>query len=247
MAKGRAAGGARGGGAQRGRSGRPQPTPQKRAGAKRPEPRERSRPAADIPPRTFRLGTIPGAMPGKWVERWRERLPRVTLELVPVAVSEQRAALDAGEVDAALVRLPLAGDPEAVHVIRLYDEVPVVVASADSSLMAAEELRADDLAGEVLITPQDDVLGPLGLPTDAPRFDAPATTEEAIAIVASGVGIAVMPMSLARLHHRRDVDYRPLAEGPLSTIALAWRRDRDTDDVQTFAGITRGRTARSSR
>ncbi|OCG74735.1 LysR family substrate-binding domain-containing protein [Microbacterium sediminis] len=239
MAKGKAAGGARRGP----RPARPQPTPQKRP---KPAPRPEVGDAAG-PPRTFRLGAIPGAMPGKWIERWRERMPRVPLELVPIPVADQRAALNAGEVDAALVRLPLPGDADAVHVIRLYDEVPVVVAAVDSSLLAADELTADDLAGEVLITPRDDVLGPLGLPTEPPRFEAPETTEDAIAIVASGVGIAVMPMSLARLHHRRDVDYRPLSGGPASTVALAWRRDRDSDDVQTFVGITRGRTARSSR
>jgi hypothetical protein len=54
-------------------------------------------------------------------------------------------------------------------------------------------------------------------------------------------------MSLARLHHRRDVEYRPLRGGPLSAVALAWPRDRDSDDIQTFVGIVRGRTANSSR
>ncbi|WP_198410811.1 LysR substrate-binding domain-containing protein [Microbacterium halophytorum] len=198
-------------------------------------------------PRTFRLGTVAGATPGKWVQRWREQRPEQAIELVPLTAAEQRTALDAGEVDAAIVRLPLAGDADDVHILRLYDEVPVVVASNESSLMAADELAPDDLAGEVLITAADDVLGELGLPTAAPRFDAPATTEDAIAIAASGIGVVVVPMSLARLHHRRDADYRPLAGAPVSQVALAWRRDRDADDVQHFAGITRGRGVRSSR
>ena len=50
-------------------------------------------------------------------------------------------------------------------------------------------------------------------------------TEEAIAIVASGVGVVIVPMSLARLHHRKDADYRPLRDGPASTVALAWPAD----------------------
>lgn len=247
MAKGKAAGGARRAGGQRGRVARAQPAARKQpAPQKRPGPQ----PPAAAPheePRVFRLGAIPGAMPGKWIERWRDRMPRVPLELIPIDVAGQRTALDADEVDAAIVRLPLSGDPDAVHVIRLYDEVPVVVASMDSSLLAVDELRPEDLAGEVLVTPTDDVLGPIELPTEAQRFVAPETTADAIAVVAAGVGIAVMPMSLARLHHRRDVDYRPLVDGPRSEVALAWRRDRDSDDVQTFVGITRGRTARSSR
>lgn len=205
-------------------------------------------PAASIEPpegpRTFRLGVIPGATPGRWVDAWKQRMPHVELELVPLAVADQRDALD--ELDAALVRLPLEA-VESLHVIRLYEEVPVVVASAESHLMAADELTAGDLSGEVLITPLDDVLGPLELPTASPAFPAIATTEDALATVASGVGILVVPMSLARLNHRKDVDHRPLVGGPTSTVALAWRREHTTADVETFVGIVRGRTANSSR
>lgn len=88
----------------------------------------------------FRLGAIPGATPGRWVATWRER--RTTpLELVPLTVATQRAALVDGAVDAALVRLPI--DPEGLHVIPLYDEVPVVVASVDASLTVADEWSSE--------------------------------------------------------------------------------------------------------
>lgn len=193
----------------------------------------------------FRLGAIPGATPGRWVATWRERRP-TPLELVPLTVAAQRAALVDGAVDAALVRLPI--DPEGLHVIPLYDEVPVVVASVDSSLTVADELELGDLSGEVLVVPGDDVLGmPRPAGTVEPMFDAPATTEEAIAIAAAGVGVVVVPMSLARLHHRRDATYRPLRGAPTSTVGLAWPMDRQTDDVDAFIGIVRGRTPHSSR
>lgn len=195
-------------------------------------------------PRTFRLGAIPGATPGKWIDIWKQRMPHVELELVPVAVAAQRTAL--ADLDAALVRLPI-DDPDELHVIRLYDEVPVVIASTESHLLAADELTADDLAGEVLITPDDDVFGPLDLPTVAPCFGTVPTTADAVATAASGVGIVVVPMSLARLHHRKDVDHRALRDGPTSTAALVWPRDRTTADVEAFVGIVRGRTANSSR
>lgn len=173
-------------------------------------------------------------------------MPHVSLELVPLDVAMQREPILSGDVDAALVRLPI--DANDLHVIRLYDESPVVVASIDSTLMAADELEPRDLAGEVVIVPRDDVLGPLELPAaEAPRFDAPETTADAIATAAAGVGVVIVPMSLARLHHRRDVDYRPLREAPTSTVALAWHADRTTPDVDTFVGIVRGRTANSSR
>lgn len=196
-------------------------------------------------PATFTLGAIAGATPGRWIDTWNERMPRTALELVPLAVADQRRALVDGEVDAALVRLPI--DADGLHVIPLYDEVPVVVVAKDSHLTAADALEAADLEGETLIVPADDVLG-IDLPgTLAPRFAPPADTADAIATVAAGVGIVVVPMSLARLHHRKDAEHRPLRDGPASTVALAWVADRTTPAVDAFVGIVRGRTANSSR
>ncbi len=197
------------------------------------------------PPGPFRLGVIPGATPGRWIDTWNERMPRTALELVPLVVADQRAALDAGDVDAALVRLPL--ETPGLHVIRLYDELPVVVASADSHLTAAEALELADLTGEILVTPVDDVLGLSVEGAVAPRFAPPETTGDAIATVAAGVGIVIVPMSLARLHQRKDAEYRVLRGAPESTVALAWREDRTTPLVEAFVGIVRGRTANSSR
>ncbi|WP_460796681.1 LysR substrate-binding domain-containing protein [Microbacterium sp. GXF0217] len=194
-------------------------------------------------PRSFRLGAIPGATPGKWIDTWKRRMPHIPLELVPLLVAEQHAAL--GDLDAALVRLPL--EDAALHVIPLYDEVAVVVAAAESHLLAAEELDAADLAGEVLLTSREDVLE-LDLPgTTASAYGAVPTTADLIATVATGVGIAVVPMSLARLHRRNDVEYRVLRDGPQSTVAFAWPRERTTEEVDAFVGIIRGRTANSSR
>lgn len=162
-----------------------------------------------------------------------------------VSVAEQEAALREGRVDAVIARRPISGDD--LHIVSLYDEVPVVVMEADSHLCAADELRAEDLAGEVLILSQEDVLGELDLPTTPAAFDPLETTAMQIATVATGVGIAVMPMSLARVNQRKDVASRPLADGPVSRVVLAWLRERDGEDVQAFVGITRGRTRRSSR
>lgn len=197
-------------------------------------------------PRIFRLGAVPGSTPGKWIRIWRQRFADVTLELVPLSAAAQRDALVAGQVDAAIVRLPIEKDD--LHVIALYDEIPVVVVSADSALSAGDELRPVDLAGEVLIVPADDVLevGPIE-GTETPRFDPPETTEDAIATVAAGVGVVIVPMSLARLHHRKDVVYRPFVDGPVAPVGFAWHADRQSPDVDAFIGIIRGRTANSSR
>lgn len=172
-------------------------------------------------------------------------MPEVTLELIPLPVAAQREALVTASVDAALVRLPLHRD--GLHVIALYDEVPVVVCAADSHLTAADELTIGDLAGEIVVVPRDAVLDVDVPGAVAAAFDPPETTEDAIAIAATGVGVVIVPLSLARLHHRRDVTHRRLIGGPGSTVALAWPADATTALVETFVGIVRGRTARSSR
>ncbi|WP_336642185.1 LysR substrate-binding domain-containing protein [Microbacterium sp. USHLN272] len=232
---------------------RPQKTTKPPQQKRRPgQPKQAKKVVFDAPasvpeePRTFRLGVVPGATPGKWIDAWKQRMPHVPLEVVPVEVADQDAAI--GGLDAALVRLPLGADTvDTLHVIPLYDEVPVVVASIESHLLAADELRLEDLAGEVLIALTDDTLPAIDAPGAlAPRF-APLSTAEAIVTAATGTGAVVVPMSLARLHHRKDADYRPLVDGPTSTVALAWVRERTTPDVETFVGIVRGRTAQSSR
>ena len=196
-------------------------------------------------PSTFVLGAIPGATPGGWIDAWRERMPDTELRLRPLVVAAQREELRGDELDAALVRLPI--DSAGLHVIPLYQEIAVVVCSAESHLSAVDELEMADLAGEIVIVPQDDVLS-LEVPGAVPAaFAAPEDTEQAIATVAAGVGIVVVPMSLARLHRRKDTAYRPLRDAPTSTVALAWRTDRTTPAVDVFIGIVRGRTPNSSR
>ncbi len=235
------AGGKGGKGVKPGGKGQPGAKPHPKAKAA-PKPEHVAAPVVTGP---FRLGAIPGATPGKWIDLWNDRLPGIALELVALAVADQRRALDAAEVDAALVRLPI--EAGGLNVIPLYDEVPVVVTAAESHLTAADDLGLDDLSGEIVIAAEDDVLGIRVPGAVAPKFAPPADTGEAIATVAAGVGVVIVPMSLARLHQRKDVEHRPLRDGPVSTVALAWVAERTTPAVEAFVGIVRGRTANSSR
>lgn len=221
----------------------------KRADRSRRRPRppaqtpKRAAPPARPPIGPLTLGAVPGATPGRWIDTW-QTWPR-TGELALVSLDgDARTALVSGEVDIALVRLPI--DPDGLHVIRLYDDLPVVVCARDSHLTVADELRPEDLDGEVLHTPADDVLG-AALPGAVTPHQQPDTTADAIARVAAGVGVTVVPMSLARAHHRKDVTFRPVTGLAPSTVALAWVAERASPAVDTFVGIVRGRTPRSSR
>ena len=73
------------------------------------------------------------------------------------------------------------------------------------------------------------------------------SVRDAVEVVASGTGIVLLPMSVARLHHRKDVLHRPVTDLATTKIGLAWLVDNEDPRIQTFIGIVRGRTERSSR
>lgn len=192
----------------------------------------------------FRLAYVPGVTPGKWVRTWQERVPDVPLDLVAVAAADAADVLRADEADAGLLRLPV--DRTGLSVIPLYTETSVVVVPKDHEAAAVEELSVEDLAEYVVLHPLDDRLGWEALPGQAAK-ERPATTADAVELVAAGIGLLVVPQSLARLHHRRDLTYRTLTDAPQSQIGLSWPEERTTDRVEDFIGIVRGRTANSSR
>lgn len=192
----------------------------------------------------LRLGFVTGTTPDKWARAWRERR-RGRLELIPVSEEEQEAVVRRGEVDLALVRLPVDPplDTSGLHVVRLYDEQPVAVAGRDHLISAADEVTRADLADEQLVRPHAS-----GWRPDADQLAWPAMTEqEAIETVAGGTGVVIVPMSVARLHHRKDTVHRVVTDLPATTVALVWLRDRDDDDTQAFVGVVKGRTANTSR
>ncbi|KAA9150404.1 LysR family transcriptional regulator [Amycolatopsis acidicola] len=192
----------------------------------------------------FTLAYVPGVTPGKWVRIWRDRLPAVPIELVQVPAAEAADLVLEGGADAALLRLPT--EREGLHAIPLYTETTVAVVPKDHLVAAADEVSTEDLADEVVLHPLDDTLGWTELP-GRPAVERPATTGDAIQLVAAGVGVLVVPQSLARLHHRRDLTYRPLTDAPQSRVALSWPAAETTDLMEQFIGIVRGRTVNSTR
>ena len=189
---------------------------------------------------TFRLGFVTGATPDKWARIWRER-SRERLELVPLTEAEQEQALRAGEVDMAIVRLPV--DRDGLHLIPLYDEVPVVVLARDHYLSLAEDVSLAELAEEQLVIPHRSGWTPAVEQLAWP----PMSEKDAVETVAAGTGIALLPLSVARLLHRKDVTHRPVRDLDPTSVGLAWLVEHDDDRTQAFVGIVRGRTAHSSR
>jgi DNA-binding transcriptional LysR family regulator len=175
----------------------------------------------------LRIAFVPGVTPGRWLRTWERRYPAQPLEARQVEESEQRRVLDEGSADMCFVRLPVERD--GLHLIPLYDELPVAVVGAEHPAAAYDELALAEFADDL-------------------RIDDPAlSARQRIGTVAAGTGYTVLPMSVARLHHRRDVRHVRLNDLPPTTVGLAWPVDGGGPLVETFIGIVRGRTERSSR
>jgi DNA-binding transcriptional LysR family regulator len=175
----------------------------------------------------FRVAFVPGVTPDKWVRRWRERFPQEPIEPVPVDERHQTAVLFEERAGMSLVRLPV--DREGLHLIPLYAEVPVVVVAKEHVVAAFERIHVHDLA-------------------DEHHWDlAEVSARDAVEAAAAGTGVVVLPMSVARLHHRKDVVAVPVDGVEEYQVGLAWRVGSEDPRTDEFIGIVRGRTERSSR
>lgn len=172
----------------------------------------------------FVVTFVAGVTPGKWSRIWDERMRRAPLSLVPAEQDAALASVVDGTAHMAFLRDVEATD--ALHVIPLYREQPVVVAARDSLVAALDTVTLADLATENVLEAQD---------------------AAAIELIATGTAVAVMPASVARAHSRRDVVARPLSDAPDSGIGLAWLASASHPGIEPFIGIVRGRTENSSR
>ncbi len=195
-------------------------------------------------PPSLTLGYVPGGTPAKWARNWAERHPDVPLQLCTVAAADAADAVRAGTVDVALLRLP--ADTSGLALIPLYEEITVVVVPVDHILTAGDTITAADLDGEPMLLPLDHVVAWAEAP-GAVVDHRPETTEDAMELVAAGVGALIVPQSLARLHHRKDLTYRPIIDAPTCPVALAFPEAPQSLMLEEFIGIVRGRKPGSSR
>ena len=157
-------------------------------------------------------------------------------------------------------REPASADGEKYHSIRLYEELPVVILPVDHVLTVLDEVPVEELAEEFLLQPASDIPAyeevSRAWRENAGRIVPEGLTDkETIELVAAGVGLYIVPMSIARFYHRKDLTYRPVAGLDLYPVHLVWPRAPKGEPrseelealLQDFIGIVRGRTATSER
>ncbi|MFJ5862273.1 LysR family substrate-binding domain-containing protein [Pseudarthrobacter sp. NPDC092439] len=193
-----------------------------------PAPADPPQSAAEDAPRVLRIAYVAGVTPGKWIRRWEERMPGVPLESFMSDDGARAAPVRDGLADMAFVRLPI--EREGLSVIPLYEEQPVVVAPKGHEISVFEEVALADLEQESFL--------------DAAALGGP---EPALQVVASGAGLVILPMSVARHFNVKDTVARRLTGADVTEIALVWPADATDEVIEEFIGIVRGRTAQSSR
>ena len=183
------------------------------------------------------------------LRRFRATYPTVTLSLREMTTVQQVQALRSGGLDVGLLRPPLPlteSDPIEVEPVgseRLMVALPVGHPLARDRTIAAQ-LLADE---PFVLFPRE--LGP-GLFEQIISYCAqagftPRIAQEAVqmqtivALIAAGLGVSVVPSSVARLR-RDDVVYRHLRPATrVIHLASAHRRDNRNPTMVNFLAVTR--------
>lgn len=181
----------------------------------------------------------PGVAPDKWFQRFDERTHG--WRAAGAQADDPLRYIDSGAADIAIVRLSAVtgGVEEKYHHVRLYQEQIGVAAPKDHPIKVMDSIDYGELEGEMEMyrTPAD---GHVDI----------AAVREALGVVGANVGICLAPRPLLRAINARGVVHRDLhgAESIGDTrIALMWLKDRDSEEIQDFVGICRGRKENSGR
>jgi DNA-binding transcriptional LysR family regulator len=194
---------------------------------------------------TLRIGFISTAaaiITPKLVKRFREKYAHVEIELRNVLTRDQLTELQERKIDVGFLRMPLT-TPASISTRVIHRERFVLLLPADHRLAQVKNLGLADCqdADFVMYTRKMapgfhdlimNILHKNGL--------TPHVVQEAsemytlISLVATGLGIAIAPASIA-LHLVENVVVRELpADEFYSEIAIAWKRDNVSATTQLF-------------
>jgi DNA-binding transcriptional LysR family regulator len=181
------------------------------------------------------------------IRAFRDAFPQVSLRLEERLGSEFIEQLRNEQIDAAFIRTPLV-DPEGLVVSRLLEEPLLVALPSNHARVGERALSLRSLARETFI-----VYGPAGRGFYDPNIWAcnaagfsPRIGQEAprvtslLALVATGVGIALVPASLQQMHIE-GVIYRPLdgRAQPRAVLNLVSRRGDPSAVIRHFLNLVR--------
>jgi len=182
----------------------------------------------------LRLGFVSladyGVLPGL-LKAFKAARPGISLALREMLSPEQAAALGAGELDFGLLLPPVAGELE--HLVVQSEKFVAALPARHAAARRRGRVAMRDLAGEAFVMVPREIAPGLsdivaGLAARA-GFTLQVAQEAiqmqtVVSLVSSGLGVAIVPASIANLG-RRGVVYREIADAhPRLDLWLAWRR-----------------------
>ncbi|MFG1463291.1 LysR family transcriptional regulator [Xanthobacter sp. DSM 24535] len=192
----------------------------------------------------FVASTLYDTLP-ELIREFRIHSPEVEVQLIEMTTLEQIAALKDGRIDVGFGRLRFEDDALVREVLR---EEPLCVAIAESHELkaATDRPRFADLEAEPLIlyphSPRpsyaDQVLSFYREAGVTPRIGMEARdVQTALGLVASGVGVCVVPASIRRLG-RSDVRFLDIDEPFSSPIIVSHRRNDSSALLRQLLQLT---------
>ena len=185
---------------------------------------------------------------------FRESYPAIELSLVELNAAEQAIALQDHSIHIGFARPPIEGDTLLVGAIL---NEPFVAALPHTHPLASKlELSLIELAPEPFVSfpelPLPSYAQSVRLACEDAGF-TPRVVQEvremqtAISLVVAGLGIALLPASVAHLH-RTGLSLLPLKEpAPRTELAVVSRRNDPSPVLENFLAIVRTQVGRRER
>jgi DNA-binding transcriptional LysR family regulator len=191
---------------------------------------------------------------------YRSRFPQVRLVLHELSPEQQVHGLRNGSLDCACFYLPPGDTPpfgdHTLNAIPISREPLVVALPSDHKLAASRRINLGSLACEPFVMVsghpgpglRDIVLEQCRQGEFLPNVVQEAAMIQTIAgLVASGVGVALLPASVRRLQ-RYGVAYRPLDKNPLHVrMGVVWHDSTENAVVGGFIKVAQDSAATDSR
>jgi len=185
------------------------------------------------------------------IGRFRETFPGLAIALVEQTTTRLLQSLADNTLDIAFLR-PALGETDELVTRRLPDEALWIALPARHRLAGQESLELLDLAGEPFILyPRangrllyDSIIAACRNAGFSPRIaqEAPQMAST-VNLVAAGVGVALVPESMCRLHAQGVTYARIAGDGPKAQLAVAHRREGPVPPaVRNFMSVLSSKT-----
>ncbi|PGX23286.1 LysR family transcriptional regulator [Priestia megaterium] len=181
----------------------------------------------------------------KIIREYQLKYPEVDLDLRELTTVEQVEALRKEEIQVGFLRTPI--DQEMIETQVLHNEKFLIALPEDHPSSVEKVSVLGDLRNESFImfprkmgpSNYDEIIALCRNSGFSPNITLEVSQIQTIVnLVASGLGIAVLPESV-KIAQRSGVVYRPLRETTGFDIAVAWRRNNNSLLVQNFLSITK--------